>query len=237
MHLLHHFDLPDPVRGVFAYLDATLPIEALDWFATNELGKDDTAFWQFNAWPYKISELITNEFRLMYWGAPIREALSKYRLFFKRDMATALMCAYALHRQGKNPNDALNADYDLGWHGVLTWRSLDEIKAGGSPSSPSFLWENLSAFYREGDQFVRYHRPATIGTLMVRGYRLVWDVVEANMTISKVSLKWQAEAGKFEELGGTRAFLAGEFDWPPAGWVNPVADEQEKAGRRNRDRL
>jgi hypothetical protein len=44
-----------------------------------------------------------------------------------------------------------------------------------------------------------------------------------------VSLRFQAEDKKFKELGGNRAFLAGEFDWPPADWINPVTDEEEAA--------
>jgi hypothetical protein len=72
---------------VFAYLDVTLPGEALDWFTTNELDKDDAAFWEFKAWPYQIKDRIINEFRLMYWGASIRKELGKYRLFPKWDMS------------------------------------------------------------------------------------------------------------------------------------------------------
>ena len=220
-------DLPNSVRGVFAYLDETLPGEALDWFTANELDKDDAAFWEFKAWPYQIKDRIINEFRLMYWGASIRKELGKYRLFHKWDMSNALTCAYALHRKGRNPSEALNADYDLGGRGLWTWMSLDDIKEGGSPILPSFLWERFSIFYREGDRFIRCKTPANIDLFMLRGNRLVWEEQLAHANISKTSLKWEAEAEEFKRLGGTRAFLAGEFDWPPAGWVNPVTDEQE----------
>ena len=72
---------------MFAYLDVTLPGEALDWFTPNELDKDDAAFWEFKAWPYQIKDRTINEFRLMYWGASIRKELGKYRLFPKWDMS------------------------------------------------------------------------------------------------------------------------------------------------------
>jgi hypothetical protein len=43
------------------------------------------------------------------------------------------------------------------------------------------------------------------------------------------SLRWKTDAEKFEELGGNKGFLNGDFTWPPPDWINPVTDEQQEA--------
>ena len=90
-----------------------------------------------------------------------------------------------------------------------------------------WLWYQLAPFYRDGDRFIHYSRPSQTGTLMVRGDRLVWQVLTLQKHISTMPLRWKASHDKFLELGGTRAFLAGEFVWPPEGWVNPVKEHEE----------
>lgn len=89
------------------------------------------------------------------------------------------------------------------------------------------LWSQFGSLYHDGDRFVRYSTPTSAGVLMVRGDRLVWEIEQLHMDISRPSLQFKAEEEKFKALGGNRAFLAGEFDWPPPGWVNPVTDEEE----------
>ncbi len=146
-------EIPDAVRGVFAYLDATLPPEALDEFTQKDTHRGDESFHSWHAWPRKVRDIITDEFRLMYGGAPIRKALDGYRLYHKTDMANALVCAFSLHRKGRDPNEALNADYCLQWGGVLTWRTAEEVKAAGPDH---WLWNRFEGFRREGD---RIHCP------------------------------------------------------------------------------
>lgn len=177
-----------------------------------------------------VFEHIANEFRLMYWGAPIRKALDGFRLYDKTDMAKALTCAYRLHLRGEDPGDALNADYCLPWHGILTWTTKETLRQAHDERPENSQWSQFSQFYRDGDRFVRYSSPTSFGTLLVRGDRLVWEIEEMHMDRSRPSPRFKAEAEKFKALGGNRAFLAGEFDWPPPGWVNPVSDEEETAG-------
>ena len=220
-----NFEIPAAIRGVFAYLDATLPPAAIADLGRDIvcMGHDSLTDWR--SWPRKAMEIIADEFRLMYPHAPIRKALDAFHLYHKTDMASALVCAYRLHLRARDPHEALNADYSVKWGGILSWKSMEEVQhEAGSGHS---LWHRFSSFYREGDRFVGYSLPTVMGTMLVRGDRLVWDVVEMNMCVEKPSLRWLVARDKFQELGGNRAFLAGEFVWPPAGWTNPVTDEQE----------
>lgn len=222
-------NLPDAVRGVFAYLDTTLSPEMKQDLSCGTLCRNDQSFHDWNATPRKVADLLTDEFRLMHSGAPIRKALDVYRLYHKTDMANALTCAYSLHLRGKDPGEALNADYCLEWCGILKWTTLEAVKQGYGSNNDHWLWHQFSPFHREGDRFVKYRTPPSTGTLLVRGDRLVWKVEELQALPAGVSLRFQAEKKKFEELGGSRAFLAGKFDWPPADWINPVTDEEEAA--------
>jgi hypothetical protein len=223
------FNLPDAVRGVFAYLDAALSPEMKEDLSSSDLCRDDESFHDWHSTPYKVVQLLTDEFRLMHSSAPIRKALDAYRLYHKTDMADALTRGYSLHLRGKDPNEALNADYCLPWVGILTWRTMEEVRRAYGDNADNWLWHQFSPFRREGDRFVKYRTPPSRGTLLVRGDRLVWRVEELQALPAGVSLRFQAEKMKFKELGGNRAFLAGEFDWPPADWINPVTEEEEAA--------
>lgn len=223
------FNLPDAVRGVFAYLDATLAPEVRDGLKNCELRRESPSFYEWQAAPKIVVDLITDEFRLMHWGAPIRKALDAYRLYHKTDMANALTCAYRLHLRREEPGEALNADYSLNKGNILTWLTMEKLRLEHKERPEGSLWSQFGTFHREGDRFVKYRRPSSSGTLMVRGDRLVWEIEELHCLPAGRSLKHKAEVDKFQELGGHRAFLAGEFDWPPADWINPVTDEEEAA--------
>jgi len=76
---------------------------------------------------------------------------------------------------------------------------------------------------------VNYHRPHSIGYLLFRGDRLVWRYEAYHLSRMGPSLRWKKDAEKFEELGGNKGFLNGDFTWPPPDWINPVTDEQQEA--------
>lgn len=212
-------ELPVPVRGVIAYLDVVLAEDVRLSLKEDEDNKTEAA--PLTLWsdvPEKVRKRIKNEFRLMHWGSPLREALARFFLFHHEDMADALMNAYRLHLQGRNPVDALRADYRLKDWGVLNWQSQ---KAVYEANKDHWLWSQFVRFFQQGDRFVHYSRPVSSGTLLLRGDRLVWAVEELHMTISEVPPSWKAMKAKFDSLGGTRGFLAGEFVWPPEGWCPP----------------
>jgi hypothetical protein len=212
-------ELPVSVRGVIAYLDVILADEVR--LSLKEAEDNRTEAAPRTLWsdvPEKVRERIKNEFRLMYWGSPLREALARFSLFHHDDMADALMNAYRLHLQGRIPVDALRADYRLKDWGVLNWRSRQEVYEA---YENQWLWSQFVRFCREGDRFVYYSGPLSSGTLLLRGDRLVWAVEELHMTISELPPRWRAMKAKFDSLGGTRGFLAGEFVWPPEGWSPP----------------
>lgn len=206
------YEIPRAVCGVFAYLEAVLSEEDLEFFATTEIGKGDEVLTQWDSPARRVVDRITDEFRLMHWGSPIRKALADYRLYHKTDMACALTCAFALHRQGRDVNEALRADYTLQWGGVLRWATAEEIRSG---RESDFLWPQFSPFVQKGDRFVHYSLPTQIGTMLLRGDRLVWCVQRLLMSGVERCLEWEARNDKFKALGGIRGFLAGEFDWPP----------------------
>jgi len=65
---------------------------------------------------------------------------------------------------------------------------------------------------------------------------LVLKVEELHMCVIDGDPHWEAERAEFVRLGGNATFLAGKFDWPPSGWVNPMtaAAADEERGRRRR---
>jgi hypothetical protein len=207
-------------------LDAALSPELLAEFDERDFQKADAGFYAWNSVTGKVREYLMNEFRLMYWGSPLRKALDAFRLYHKTDMASALTCAYNRHRLGKDPLTALREDYSLGFYGILTWTSREEVKAR---HRDDWLWNQVQPFFKEGDRLVNYRTPPNSGTLLLRGDRLVWEVDTFHGNISAVAPSWQAAYDQFQALGGNRGFLAGEFVWPPEGWVNPVSDAEDAA--------
>lgn len=243
----------DLLPGVFAFLDASLP-ESLRRAAIEKdfgIGRlppmpSKTGVWQqVMNWKLKpprdqffmgyvvegyereaIAKVLNATFRLQWKGCPLRPFLAKYRLYHRDDMADALAAAYGQHKRGGDPEAALNADYSVEFHGLLYRKDLDEIRN----NSNDYFWRQFRPFFEEGDRIVRQD---SIGAydyyLMVRGDRLVWKVESLHKTLIGVSLKRKAEEAHFLELGGCKAFLDGEFTWPPPDWVNPVSDEEEAA--------
>ncbi|MFT3783804.1 MAG: hypothetical protein QM790_17475 [Nibricoccus sp.] len=215
-------EIPPLIRGVFAYLDGVLTVDQLRVLSTLDIDVGlATKGW--GGVRSQVAEKIRNEYRLMYWGSQLRAVLDGYQLYHEDDMSDALACAYGLYRRGMDPNEALRADYCITGRGVLYWISLDELCA----ERYATLRARTSHLYREGDRFAHY----LTGAMMVRGDRLVHEVSLQTMHINVdgISRRFQAEMAKFEELGGTRAFLAGKLDWPPPGWVNPVRHEDDRA--------
>jgi len=206
-------ELPREVLGVFAYLDVVLTAEEQEKNFNPE--HYDGLERMLRTHP---RERLKDEFRLMYGDSPLRKALDPFRLYHKEDMAQALLWAYQLHKQGGDPLEALTADYCLRPHGLLTWIPVEEVKELGHERR---IWWDFYRFYREGDRFVRYSVPSSRGLLLLRGDRLVWEHEEFHFCIvgpiSKTFRKWTESYEKFKALGGNRAFLAGEFDWPPPG--------------------
>ena len=81
---------------------------------------------------------------------------------------------------------------------------------------------------------VRYSLPHSIGFMLVRGDRLVWEEETLHMCVVWGNPQWEAAHAEFKRLGGNPAFFAGKFEWPPDGWVNPMTDEATKAELRRR---
>jgi len=213
------------ILGVFAYLDSV---------PEDSMPEGWEAAWKYRDQPerrrkQKLADFINILFRLQSRECPLRPLLAGYRLYFRDDMALALAHAYMLHKDGKDPEEALTADYCPGFEGLLTFCNLDEYWNAKAKSHKARLWRHFSRYYAEGDRFVKYHRPHSIGYLLFRGDRLVWRYEAYHLSPMGPSLRWKTDAEKFEELGGNKGFLNGDFTWPPPDWINPVTDEQQEA--------
>lgn len=213
------------IRGVFGYLEASLPRADLDELSTTDVGIGMASLTSTSSVRGKAALRVVEEFRLMHFASPIRKALDGYKLYHKHDMADALVCAFSLFRQGKNPNDALHADYCLVWGGILSWKTYEEVRE--VRTSGASIWSDFLPFHREGDRFAHYSLPLETGNMLIRGDRLVWSSIELHIGAQGPSLWWLKAREKFNELGAIRGFLEGKFDWPPSGWNNPVTPEEE----------
>jgi hypothetical protein len=214
------------ICGVFHFLDTTLPESEIGILDTDDIGVGIESK-NRNQTRSRIAERIGNTFRLMHWGSPLRLELDAFRLYHKGDMADAITAAYGLRRRGLDPCAALNADYAINWGGLLSWESEADLLTQAKAGTSSVFWQFQRLHVdKPGDRYVHYSLPTVAGVMLVRGDRLVWEVETLHMTVSGVDRSWNAAHAHFKSLGGPRGFLAGKFDWPPVGWVNPVNDEK-----------
>jgi len=215
--------------GVFGYLLGALSPEALEAARKHDPGAERSWLPQ-RCLRIQIADQLTNTFRLQFRECPLREGMAVFRLYYRDDMADALAVAFFLHLQGRDPITALIADYSVPENGILTWESLDDLKADAEQNPMNAMsWNRIAPLVRPGDRLVRYRRQPSTGLILVRGDRRVWEEESYRFLSLGPSLRYQTDKQKFESLGGNRAFLAGEFDWPPLGWENPVTDAEEKA--------
>jgi hypothetical protein len=213
------------ILGVFVYLDAVSEdsIPADLFYASiyrdspEELRKK------------KFADFINTLFRLQWRECPLRLLFAGYRLYFRDDMALALAHAYMLHKDGKDPEEALTADYCPGFMGLLKDLNIDEYRNSESDTWQRRWWNQFAGFYQDGDRFIQYDHRSSNGYLLFRGDRLVWKMEDCRFLLIGCSLRWNTNQEKFIALGNTKGFLNGDFIWPPEDWVNSVTDEQEKA--------
>ncbi|HBJ87556.1 MAG TPA: hypothetical protein DDZ88_27610 [Verrucomicrobiales bacterium] len=206
-------NLPTGLRAVFAFLDEALPAEAREAFSTTEVKLEHLHYMCFDRSKQFAKDacfLIQHNFQLMRATDPLDSLLEEYRLYHESDSAPALTWAYSLHKRGKNPLDALTADYAFRWKAVLSWmterqiqEAIDQNRFGDRQKWPMF-----------GDRWLRYQTMGEIGIVVLRGDRLLCTKWELKMTPMDGSTHWRETWGKFEALGGVEAFLAGKFDWP-----------------------
>ncbi|MBK9991054.1 MAG: hypothetical protein IPP19_10045 [Verrucomicrobia bacterium] len=217
-------EIPNIIRGVFAFLDATIAPEIVKQIAqgsTVDLQSD-----RYGSVLRTLAESIKTEFHLMHWGSEVRKALDAYRLYSAHDMADALSKAYILQRRGEDPRLAFRADYSLKKAGLLYWMTAGDL------DTEYFLGatnrQECRELYRHGDRFVRAETPGNFDLFHLRGDRVVKRVLLTHgSTGPEISTRWLADVAKFEELGGTAGFLAGKFIWPPPDWVNPIRPEDD----------
>lgn len=221
---------PEPlhplISGVFAFLDSlpeeTIPRKHSHW---SHLYRDQPGGVERKELAYFINET----FRLQWHECPLRPVLAAYRLYFRDDMADALAAAYLLHRDNKDPEEALLHDYCPDFLGFLKHLDITEYRKADPESWKRRWWDRFASFYEDGDLFVEYRSWAYSGYLLFRGDRLVWEMENCHFCMIGTSLRWITDRNHFIALGNTRGFLNGDFTWPPADWVNPVTDEEEKA--------
>lgn len=221
--------LPRQLEGIFAYLSATLSAQDLETARTHDPAAERSRF-LWDCPRKKIADHILYSFRLQYSEGPFRNWMASFRLYFRDDMADALAVAFLLYYQGKNPIPALTADYTVPSCGILTWVSLEEQKSKAKNNSLiRSRWDRISPLLQEGDRLARYSRYTSSGWILVRGDRRVWQEEHYHLSFDGPSLRFRRNMEKFESLGGNRAFLAGDFDWPPPNWTNPTTDDEEEA--------
>jgi hypothetical protein len=219
--------------GVFGYLNAVLGQEDIE--KARDLNPDTPASWFPRCIRGLIADQISKTFRLQWRECPLNLEMAGYQIYHRDDMADALAVAYSMHLRGEDPVNALRADYAVGKihdFGLLEWGDLTSIKSADPDSIHGYPWKHLAGFHKDGDRLVEYKRYSSVGFLLVRGDRLVWEVETTRFLRIGTSPKWKARAEEFRRRGGSKGFLRGEFMWPDPDWVNPVSDEEEAAARK-----
>lgn len=204
-------DLPTPLRGVFAFLDTVLPPKTRESFSCTEIHKDQPEFLKHDSFTLETRKHIMDTFQLVNGYSPLCQFLEEFNLYHETDMATALTWAYGLHQRGKDPMEALMADYDFRWRAVLSW--LTDSQRQQAIECRLFGDETLRTI--GSDRWARCRTYGRIGTVVLRGDRLVCAKIEAYLTPFSPNESWNKDWKKWQALGGTADFLAGKFEWPP----------------------
>lgn len=203
------------LAGVFAYLDAILSENEKISAAAQDHGVGlGTQTW--GGFRSDLADLIFSTFRTQFWGSPLKKVMAEFDLYNQKHMADALAAAYCRHKAGRDPIEALNADYGINYGGLLSWEDEEEFRreALQPGSTKAKVW---SAFYREfkeGDRIVHYSLPTSAGYMLVRGDRLVWEENALHISISGTDEAFDRAHNKFMALGGYKGFFAGKFSWP-----------------------
>lgn len=207
-------DLPAGLRAVFAFLDEALPAEDREAFARTEVNRDhlhDMCWEKSTDFARDACRLIKNSFQLMPCTGPLGELLEEHRLYHESDIAPALTWAYSLHKRGKNPLVALTADYSFRWRAVLCWMTPKQIQQ-------AINWHRFGdrqPWPMRDDRWVRYQTTGRMGTVVLRGDRLLCSKCEIKFQPTEEGFRhWHETLEKFDSLGGVEGFLAGKFEWP-----------------------
>jgi hypothetical protein len=211
------------LNGVFAYLDAVLPEADQAEAAAKDYGVGNGTQ-ECTGYRSRLAKYILHTFRTQFWGSPLKPVLAEYNLYNQDDMSDALAAAYCRHKAGRDPVEALNADYGIKAGGLLSWVDTDNLREDATKvgSEAATIWRHFQPMYRAGDRVVRYSLPTSIGYLLVRGDRRVWEFETLHMAVSGKSTAYEAALKKFKSLGGYPGFFAGKFTWPPADFINPA---------------
>lgn len=205
------------MTGVFAYLDAVLCFDDQAKAGSQDHGVG-IGSQQWDGFRAKLAKQILHTFRTQFWGSPLKPILAEFNLFNQEDMSDALAAAYCRYKAGRDPVEALNADYGINHGGLLSWVDMDKFRADAADmeSSEARVWGQFIPEFKSGDRIVHFSLPTSLGYMLVRGDRLVWSVSTLHMSINGVSPSRNAATEKFKALGGYKGFFAGEFTWPPA---------------------
>lgn len=220
--------LPTALRAIFAYLDIALPTETREAFATAEVNLEHLHYMCFDRSKEFAKDtcfLIQYNFQLMRATDSLGSLLKEYRLYHESYSAPALTWAYSLHKRGKNPLEALTADYSFRWEAVLSWMTEKQIQEAINWQ----LFGDRQELTMLGDRWLRYQTYGEIGTVVLRGDRLLCTKWECKMTPMAGSTHWREMWEKFEALGGVKAFLDGKFQWPMIYVTREEREEDESA--------
>lgn len=207
-------ELPTGLRAVFAFLDEALPVSDREAFSKTEINREHLGelCWEDSTqFARNACFLIKHSFQLMPCTGPLGELLEEHRLYHESDIAPALTWAYSLHKRGKNPLEALTADYSFRWRAVLCRMSEREIQARIN----MHLFGDRQRRSIVSDRWLRYRTTGEMGTVVLRGNRLLCAKWECKMQPTEEGFRhWHETLERFDSLGGVEGFLAGKFDWP-----------------------
>jgi hypothetical protein len=216
--------LPTGLRAVFAFLDEALPAEAREAFRMTEVNLShlNHMCWEEETQFARDARfLIRHSFSLHTTCGALGEMLKQYRLYHESYSSRALVWAYSLHMRGKDPLEALTADYDFNMDAVVSWLTKEQEQRAVNAD----LFGEDRRGLRADDRWARCRTSGRIGTMVFRGDRLIRASIECYMNIMGPNRSWHEMKERYDALGGVKAYLAGKFDWPPIYFFDEQTDD------------
>jgi hypothetical protein len=200
------------LAGFLAFLDETL-LEEL----RREISLSDPDNEGHDWARYRVYEWIDLCFAINEARCPLMTWITPFGIYYREDIINAYIISYIYHRTGKDPLAAFVRDYTpTRW--IITWARKDDEYG-------QKFWNESRYERRPGDRLVRYDYPAGAGFMILRGNHRIAQCESLHMNIgNSPCLAWKEAKRYYDELGGVKGYLAGRFEWPVLGWVNPVKD-------------
>lgn len=158
---------------------------------------------------WRIRDFISRAHHLYERRLELDEELTRFQLYRDWDRGMALTVCFIVACQGRELIEGLRADYSP--EGIYYDLAPTQYMPDGLPG----FWDRLRLHYREGDRILNHWSPGYRMICLFRGDRIVdeFPVQHESYAPGYRDVHYARCAARYEEQGGVRAYLQGQFVW------------------------